>query len=216
VPRNSATNSASVSRSGRDQLLSAAIELVIERGIYRATSNEIARRAGVTWGAIQHYFGSRENLFVAVLERDFEFFLALMENAVIVGETPAERLGSAYDVIEAYYGRREYLATFQIRMSLLGDLKRAAETEQTVQRQNDGVNEGWFALVHRALTPIEIGSTSPLLVYEMFRAVASRRGLMAHYPESVRGNSAIDGLRTFTIDAVSSLLVQKNQAGRIG
>jgi len=197
--------------SGRDRLLRAAIELVIERGIYRATSNEIARRAGVTWGSIQHYFGSREKLFVAVLEFDFEFFLALMDDAIIVGDTLATRLESVYAVIESYYGRREYLATFQIRMSLLSDSKRVSDIELTTQRQNDMVNAGWLALVHRVLSTEDLGTTTPLVIYEMFRAVASRRGLMAHYPESVRGRTAIDDLSSFTIRAVSALLAQQGE-----
>jgi len=43
----------------RRKVLDAVVESVLDVGYYKASSNEIARRAGVTWGAIQHLFGSR-------------------------------------------------------------------------------------------------------------------------------------------------------------
>ena len=49
------------------RVLDAAEECILELGYYQASSNEIARRAGVTWGVIQHQFGTREGLLLAVL-----------------------------------------------------------------------------------------------------------------------------------------------------
>ena len=40
------------------RVLDAVVRTILEVGYYKASSNEIARRAGVTWGAIQHLFGS--------------------------------------------------------------------------------------------------------------------------------------------------------------
>ena len=51
----------------RERVIAAAVDSILERGFYRASSNEIARRAGVTWGVIQHHFGTREALMLAVL-----------------------------------------------------------------------------------------------------------------------------------------------------
>ncbi len=53
----------------RGRVIRAAVDCIIDLGFYRGSStNEIARRAGVTWGVIQHYFGTREGLMLAVLE----------------------------------------------------------------------------------------------------------------------------------------------------
>jgi AcrR family transcriptional regulator len=51
----------------RRKVLDAAIETILEVGYYQASSNAIARRAGVTWGALQHQFGTREALLLEVL-----------------------------------------------------------------------------------------------------------------------------------------------------
>ncbi|MCU1453644.1 MAG: regulatory protein TetR, partial [Acidimicrobiales bacterium] len=67
----------------RQVMIDAAVASILERGFYRASSNEIARRAGVTWGVIQHHFGTRESLMLAVLEDGMERFSAVVHDASI-------------------------------------------------------------------------------------------------------------------------------------
>src|SRR5207302_10457592 len=67
----------------RERVLEAAVASILERGFYRASSNEIARRAGVTWGVIQHHFGTREALLLAVLEDGANRFVDLVGTAAI-------------------------------------------------------------------------------------------------------------------------------------
>jgi len=52
----------------RAQLLDAAKALLGEMGFARATTADIARRAGVTTGALHHHFPTKESLFFAVLD----------------------------------------------------------------------------------------------------------------------------------------------------
>src|SRR5882757_6476754 len=53
----------------RARVLDAVVESILDKGYYRTSSNEIARRAGVTWGTLQHQFGSRELLLLEVLNQ---------------------------------------------------------------------------------------------------------------------------------------------------
>ena len=46
----------------RQRVIDAAIACILDQGFYRASSNAIAERAGVTWGVIQYHFGTREAL----------------------------------------------------------------------------------------------------------------------------------------------------------
>jgi AcrR family transcriptional regulator len=50
--------------STRAKMLDAAVQCIVEEGFYRSSSNRIAARAGVSWGVIQHYFGTREKLLL--------------------------------------------------------------------------------------------------------------------------------------------------------
>jgi AcrR family transcriptional regulator len=52
------------------KILNSAIELISEKGYMKATTREIAHRAGVTELTMFRHFGSKENLFKEILETD--------------------------------------------------------------------------------------------------------------------------------------------------
>jgi AcrR family transcriptional regulator len=54
------------------------VESIAEVGFGRTTALEIARRAGVTWGAVQHHFGAKNGILEAVLQESFARFAALL------------------------------------------------------------------------------------------------------------------------------------------
>src|ERR1700730_12171832 len=102
----------------RDRVIEATVACILERGYYRASTNEIARRAGVTWGVIQHYFGTREGLRLAVLQDGIRHFVEVVEDTHVEGNTPAERFQNLIDVLLTHYGRPEYLAYMQILLNM--------------------------------------------------------------------------------------------------
>lgn len=57
------------SATTRRKVIDAAIDCIAEEGLRRATTTRVARRAGVTWGAIQHQFGDKETILRAVMQR---------------------------------------------------------------------------------------------------------------------------------------------------
>jgi AcrR family transcriptional regulator len=78
----------------RKEILRVALDVVAEMGCRGASNREIAQRAGLSQAGLAHYFGSREELYMAILrtrdERDaaefvgpqpnIDGFLALMEH----------------------------------------------------------------------------------------------------------------------------------------
>jgi AcrR family transcriptional regulator len=55
------------SRATRQRLLEAAVECLAERGMAGSTVSVVAERAGVSRGAAQHHFPTREELFLAAV-----------------------------------------------------------------------------------------------------------------------------------------------------
>jgi len=55
----------------RERILAAVVASIAEVGFPRTTASEIARRAGVTWGAVQHHFGAKGGILEAVLADSF-------------------------------------------------------------------------------------------------------------------------------------------------
>jgi AcrR family transcriptional regulator len=59
----------------RARIIGAVVESIGEVGLARTTATEITRRAGVTWGAVQHHFGDKDGILLAVLEHSFDGFV---------------------------------------------------------------------------------------------------------------------------------------------
>lgn len=81
----------------RGALLSAARELFADRGFGAVSREEIVERAGVTRGAMYHYFASKEALFTTAYEEVERDLCDAIADAAMTAQDPVEqlRLGSA-------------------------------------------------------------------------------------------------------------------------
>lgn len=137
--------------STRERVLDAAVACILDEGFYRASSNMIARRAGVTWGVIQYHFGTREALLLAVHERALDELDRCLTDAVISGGTMEARLRSFVDVLWSYYRRPEFLASMQVMLNLSHDPTTADSTQAGLKTMGARINERMPALVHAVL-----------------------------------------------------------------
>jgi AcrR family transcriptional regulator len=86
---------------------------ISELGFARATAAEIAKRAGVTWGAAQHHFGGKEGIWIAVLEDSFERFAAKL--AEVPDDAPlADRVAQFVQRAWEHFASPHYRSTFEI------------------------------------------------------------------------------------------------------
>lgn len=186
----SAASGTDLKRAGDEQLqdvlLDAAITCILERGFYRASSNEIARQAEVTWGAIQYHFGTREELLLAVLERGFARFVASLERAQPPAEaTTRDRVAWLARLVQAYYGRPEYVAIMQINLNLSRDPKRAQATEDAMMRLSDGLSAGWRSLLVRTFGPELRAQALDTFIFEVLRGRALAEAVSREGPQRV-------------------------------
>ncbi len=121
--------------NGPHQIVDAAVACILEFGFYRASTNEIARRANVSWGSIQYHFGSRESLLLAVVDELNRRFAVSMDRASIDGDTLEERLQSLYGCLAQQYGNPTYLARMQILLNLRHDPDTSAEVARILAEQ---------------------------------------------------------------------------------
>jgi len=138
----------------RERVVSAAIECIVELGFYRGSStNEIARRAGVTWGVIQHYFGTREGLMLAVLEAGASHMVETVEAAHIESANAVDRMAQLIDVFSAHYARPDYLASLQVLLNMDHDPRTSSEVRKTMQQVAERSNAHVRRLLREALGP---------------------------------------------------------------
>lgn len=74
------------SRATRARLLEAAVACLAERGVPGTTVGAVAERAGVSRGAAQHHFQTREDLFVAAFDSMADGLIAGLRR--LMGELP--------------------------------------------------------------------------------------------------------------------------------
>lgn len=167
--------------AGRAQILDAAIASILDLGFYRASTNEIARRANVSWGSIQYHFGSREALLLAVLEELNRRYTAAVSRARISGATLEERLRSLYDILAKHYGEPAYLVRLQIILNLSHDPDTSADVVAALARQADVSGEDIRRLLRDALGA-EARPATMNAVFDAIRGTALSRQISDAVP----------------------------------
>lgn len=147
----------------RQRLIDAAVACILERGFYRASSNEIARQAGLTWGVIQYHFGTREALMLAVLEDRIGRFIDMVKHARITGDSAVERLDALLELLSAHYGTPDYLVYMQISLNMDHDPSTSVEVRRIMKRVADESNKQVRRLLRETVGPVKdvrrLGST---------------------------------------------------------
>lgn len=144
-------------------MLDATVESILESGYYHTSSNEIARRAGVTWGTIQHQFGSREALLLEVLNDAWADLQSSVGTAQIGGETLEERLVAVLDLLALHYGTPRHLAQLQILLDLIQNPTTSDGARQAAVEHGRVLVRAWRPLFARALG--EAAREDDLVVY---------------------------------------------------
>jgi AcrR family transcriptional regulator len=144
----------------RRKLIEAAIQTILEQGFYRASSNAIAETAGLSWGVIQYYFGSRENLMLAVLEEGTHRLIADLAKADLTGATLTERFEQYFRILEGYYGTPDYLAFIQVLLNLSHDPRTSEQARRTMIEASHAVDADVKRLTNRLLAGTGIRRTS--------------------------------------------------------
>jgi AcrR family transcriptional regulator len=128
------------------EILDAALEVLAEAGFAGTTIAEVARRAGVSPGLVVHYYGTKADLFAAVIEDSFLAFVAGEEALV------ARHEGSSRDLLQQLVRRFwEHCwtpRTMELLMVVKGQRAEFPEATHAVFRQLGG---RWNGLIESVL-----------------------------------------------------------------
>jgi len=156
----------------RGRVIEAARQCVLEQGPLHASSNEIARRAGVTWGVIQYHFGSRQGILIAVVEDGFASLRGHLESVEIDTPDIEVRLRAVVDAVWDYHSGPDYLLYTDILRSLRRHQGSADQIEEMLRRADDELAELWTKLLEPAMPA---GGLSTRLIQRFI--FATTRGL---------------------------------------
>ena len=81
-----------VSEERKDQILDAASEVFVEKGVHEARMDDIVKESGLSKGTLYWYFKSKDEIVLSIFERMFSREFQELENLVDADGTAAERL----------------------------------------------------------------------------------------------------------------------------
>ena len=181
----------------RSRVIQAAFECINEHGHLHVSSNEIARRAGVSWGVIQYHFGTRDGILMAVVEDGFSRLRGKLQAVEVESPDIEDRLRAVIDAIWEYHSQPEYVLYSDILRSLRRD--DTYLLEPTLRRIDDQLGEIWA----RILEPVMPRTVSALSVQHLI--FATTRGLaMTHRLR--QDERRFDEERAMLVKALAALL----------
>jgi AcrR family transcriptional regulator len=104
-------------KATRERILDAVVALINESGYHSASSTAIANKAGITWGAVQHHFGNKEDIMHAVLTMAREAFISALANPALKKGSLKQRSSLYIDTVWQHYKSDLYFAFSEIIMA---------------------------------------------------------------------------------------------------
>lgn len=102
-------------RDVREALLEVAGELFSQRGVSEVSLRELARAAGVTPAMIHYYFGDKEGLYEALLERALSRVLARVREIVATEREDLEEIADFLQVVVGALSSERWIPSLIIR-----------------------------------------------------------------------------------------------------
>jgi len=146
-----------------DRLLSVATRLFAERGFERTSVQELVSAAGVTKGAMYHYFTSKDDLLYAVYQRVLAMQMERLNGFAVARGPVRDRLReAAIDVVHTTVENLDDMRIFFRSLHMLSDDRQTAvrkERRQYHERFRGLIEEGQRQGVFRTDVPADIAVT---------------------------------------------------------
>jgi AcrR family transcriptional regulator len=216
MPRDTVRRGAHGDGATRQRVIEAAIRCILERGFYRASSNAIAERAGVSWGVIQYHFGSREALMLGVLQEGTSRLGSQLHAADIHGETLVERVEEYFDILAQYYESPDYLAFTQVLLNLGHDPSTSAATRKTMAEITVTANAELKRLVGKVFAGTGVRRQElKNLLFHALRGLALSHVMVGTLPaQSSAGPPMHSAAQRRLMARALSLLIEEERAAR--
>ena len=143
------------SAESRSRILEAAVSCIIEFGAAETTTHRIARRAGLTWGAIQHHFGEKKAILITVIEWSLDDIVTELRSIATARGTVQERLHAFVSGLWPHYRGPLYRAGVDILLAARGDDSLKPRAKQIRKRTITEVGRTWHALFSDLEVPVE-------------------------------------------------------------
>lgn len=194
------------SETTRAALIRAAIDTVSERGYAGATAAGIAARAKVTRGALQHHFGTIQDLYLEVVRYVSQELVGEIEAEIPASDSLDQRIGAIAERYWQVYRGADYFALIEIWTGSRSNNEFRAQIEDLMKQITEKRNEYWRVLLAEfPLTDLELDTMRGALL-------AVVRGAAVHRMFSKDDDRALRQIR-FVFALAKGWLEQKALPG---
>ncbi len=135
-------------REREDLIIQAAQDVLLEKGYYETSMDEIANRVGVAKGTIYTHFPGKEELVLAIFQRNMQNFLEQITEIVATDLTPRNKLEKIMALI--------YSGFFE-QTQLMSSIYNGVDIKRMLMEKNSCMKDMWQALADSVSTLLEEG-----------------------------------------------------------
>jgi len=126
-----------IQREKRRLILRAAITVFARSGYHTSRVSDVAKEAGVAYGLVYHYFGSKEDLLTTIFRRTWSRMLEAVEEVEQSGVTAREQMAGVARIV---------LGSWEIDPDLVRVLIREVARSPQLGREVDEIEHAFAAL----------------------------------------------------------------------
>ena len=131
-------------RDKRRRILRAAIVVFARSGYHTSRVSDVAKEAGVAYGLVYHYFGSKEDLLEAIFRRTWSRMLEAVEEVEREGAPARDQLAAVARIV---------LGAWPVDPDLVRVLVREVARSPQLGREVDEIGHAFQALERRSRRP---------------------------------------------------------------
>jgi TetR/AcrR family fatty acid metabolism transcriptional regulator len=126
-----------IQQERRRQILQAAVRVFARKGYHTCRVSDIAAEAGVAYGLVYHYYGSKDALLEAIFEGTWGAMLATISSVEQLDEPAGEQIRKVTEIVLRTWKRDPDLVSVLVR-----EVTRSAQLE----RESDAIDLAFGAL----------------------------------------------------------------------
>ncbi len=180
----------------RDALVKATIAEIGSHGTLDVTVSQIARRAGMSSALAHHYFGGKEQIFVAAIRYMLGIYAGEVRGALEMATSPQERVSA---VVRASFSTRNFRAdTVASWMNFYVLAQRSSEARRLLDIYHRRLRSN----LRHALRPLVGARTEDIAsrVAALIDGVYLRQSLGHHAPDRLRACEQVLGYVTLELE----------------
>ena len=135
-----------------DLIIEAAEEVLLEKGYYDTSMDEIATRVGIAKGTIYKHFPGKEELVLGIFKRDMQALLQGIDDVIGKEQTPGAKLKALLLFIHAGF--------FSKQTQLMASMYNGVDLKRLLAEKGGCMSDLWENLVSRIQQLLEEGKAT--------------------------------------------------------